>query len=140
MEAADQAAAWHQLTLHSATEVSTCLSDLIDRLGPIGFGERELFGIRLALEEAIVNAVKHGNRNDPSKTVRVRYQVSETEFLVEVHDEGPGFDPESIADPLAPENLERPGGRGVFLMRNYMTWVSFNERGNCVTMGRRRSP
>jgi serine/threonine-protein kinase RsbW len=71
--------------------------------------------------------------------VRVRYQVNAEQFLVEIEDEGPGFDPEGVADPLAPENLERPGGRGVFLMRHYMTWVSFNERGNCVTMCRRRT-
>jgi serine/threonine-protein kinase RsbW len=140
MEAGQNSTAWHAMTLHTANEVTCCVNRLIDALEPHGYGERELFGVRLALEEAIVNAVKHGNRNDSSKAVRVRYQTTEQQFLVEVQDEGPGFDPEGVPDPLAPENLERPGGRGVFLMRHYMTWVSFNERGNCVTMCRRRSP
>ena len=100
----------------------------------LGYAERELFGIRLALEEAIVNALKHGNRNDPGKAVRVRYQMSPMQFLIEVKDEGRGFDPEGLPDPLSPENLERPGGRGVFLMRHYMSWVQYNENGNIVTL------
>jgi serine/threonine-protein kinase RsbW len=55
-------------------------------------------------------------------------------MLVEIRDEGPGFDPDGLPDPLAPQNLERPGGRGVFLIRQYMTWVQFNETGNAVTL------
>jgi serine/threonine-protein kinase RsbW len=140
MEVANNSTAWQHLALNCSTEVSCCLGRLVEALEPLGYGERDLFGIRLALEEALVNAVKHGHRNDRSKTVRIRYQANAAEFLVEVEDEGPGFDPDGVPDPLAPENLERPGGRGVFLMRHYMTWVSFNERGNLVTMCRRRSP
>ncbi len=140
MEAADNTAAWQEVILHTTCEVTPCINCLIDALAPLGFGERDLFGIRLALEEAIVNGIKHGNRNDAAKAVQVRYQISAAEFLIEVHDEGRGFDPDGVPDPLAPENLQRPGGRGVFLMRHYMTWVSYNERGNCVTMCRRRTP
>jgi serine/threonine-protein kinase RsbW len=140
MEAAPQSKTWRHVTLQSTAEVSGCVQGLIDALTPHGYAERALFGIRLALEEAIVNAVRHGNRNDPAKSVRIRYQLNDQQFLIEIHDEGPGFDPEAVPDPLAPENLERPGGRGVFLMRHYMTWVSYNERGNCVTMCHRRAP
>jgi serine/threonine-protein kinase RsbW len=128
-----------QLTLHCISEVTGCINGMLEALKPLGFSERDLFGIRLAVEEALVNAIRHGHRNDTSKTVSVRYETSAQQFLIEVQDEGPGFDPDSVADPLAPENLERPGGRGVFLMRHYMTWVSFNERGNCVTMCRHRA-
>ena len=140
MEAANNTAAWRETTLHSTCEVSACINSLIDALAPLDFGERDLFGIRLALEEAIVNGIKHGNRNDPTKAVQIRHQITDTEFLIEITDEGRGFDPDGVPDPLAPENLQRPGGRGVFLMRHYMTWVSYNERGNCVTMCRRRAP
>jgi serine/threonine-protein kinase RsbW len=139
MQAGQDSAGWHQLTLQRSAEVTGCITRLLDALAPFTYPERDLFAIRLALEEAIVNAVRHGHRNDPSKTVRVRYQVSEQQLTVEIQDEGPGFDPEGVPDPLAPGNLERPGGRGVFLMRHYMTWVSYNERGNVVTMCRRRS-
>jgi serine/threonine-protein kinase RsbW len=139
MQAGNDPAAWHELTLHRTAEVTCCLNRLLDALRPLAYPERDLFAIRLALEEALVNAIRHGHRNDPAKTVRVRYQVSEQQLTVEVQDEGPGFDPDGVPDPLAPGNLERPGGRGVFLMRHYMTWVSFNEHGNTVTMCRRRS-
>jgi serine/threonine-protein kinase RsbW len=140
MEASKDAGAWQRLTLRASSEVSACVTHLVDALETFAYAERDLFGVRLALEEALVNAIKHGHRHDTSKTVYVRFQATTTEFLIEIEDEGPGFDPEGIPDPLAPENLERPGGRGVFLMRHYMTWVSYNETGNCVTMCKRRSP
>ena len=64
----------------------------------------------------------------------VVFQISPRQLLVEIRDQGPGFDPDGLPDPLAPENLERPGGRGVFLIRQYMTWVQYNETGNGVTL------
>jgi serine/threonine-protein kinase RsbW len=130
---------WHVLTVQTTTEVAGCINGMLEVLRPLGYDDQDFFGIRLALEEAIVNAIRHGHRNDPSKIVHIRYQASPQQLLVEIQDEGPGFDPEGVPDPLSPENLERPGGRGVFLMRHYMTWVSFNELGNCVTMCKCRS-
>jgi serine/threonine-protein kinase RsbW len=127
-------AGWQQVGIHSLAETQGLIARLLDELQPIGFADKEMFGIRLALEEALVNAVKHGNRQDPAKTVRVRYHITGREFLIEIQDEGRGFDPEGVPDPLNPENLERPGGRGVFLMRHYMSWVQYNEIGNCVTL------
>ena len=103
------------------------------------FGEREVFGIRLAVEEALVNAIKHGNQMDPSRKVRVAFQVSQEKFEVLIADEGPGFDPCDVPDPTAPENLERPCGRGIMLMRHYMTTVAYNERGNMVSMSKLRN-
>src|SRR5690349_7258912 len=126
MEAANNTAAWREITLHSTGEATACINSLIDALAPPNSGERDLFGIRLAPEEAIVNGIKHGNRNDVSKDVRIRYQITDAQFLIEIQDEGRGFDPDGVPDPLAPENLQRHGGRGVFLMRHYMTWVSYN--------------
>lgn len=92
------------------------------------------FAIKLALEEALTNAVKHGNRNDKSKKLLVRYYVDDERVVIAVRDEGCGFCPDNVPDPTADENLERPNGRGIMLMQAYMTRVWFNERGNEVWM------
>jgi serine/threonine-protein kinase RsbW len=97
---------------------------------------RDVFCIRLALEEALINAVKHGNQMDRAKKVRVLYWVSPHFFEARVSDEGPGFDPSDVPDPTAVENLERSCGRGLMLMRHYMSEVVFNAAGNCVAMSR----
>jgi serine/threonine-protein kinase RsbW len=131
---------WHQHVLRTSCELRGPLQQLLDAMRGHGYDPHALFGVRLALEEAVVNAIKHGHRGDTAKTVHVRYQLCERQLLVEVQDEGPGFDPEGLPDPLAPENLERPGGRGVFLIRHYMTWVAYNDSGNCVTMCKTREP
>lgn len=127
-------AGWQNICIQSLVEMPCVINRLLDELQPLTFTDKEKFGIRLALEEALVNAVKHGNRQDPNKAVRIRYQITNQHFLIEIEDEGPGFDPDGVPDPLDPENLERPGGRGVFLMRHYMSWVQYNETGNRVTL------
>jgi serine/threonine-protein kinase RsbW len=98
--------------------------------------EHDIFSIKLAIEEALVNAIKHGNQLDRGKTVRIAYQFLADRFQIQITDQGSGFDPCDVPDPTAFENLERPCGRGLMLMRHYMSEVSFNERGNCVTMTR----
>ena len=103
------------------------------------FTEREIFAIRLAVEEALVIAIKHGNQMDRGKKVHVTYHVHADRFDVLITDEGPGFDPEDVPDPTAPENLERPCGRGLLLMRHYMTEVTFHPPGNRLTMAKVRS-
>lgn len=104
-----------------------------------GYSEHALFAIRLALDEALSNAVRHGNKNDPRKRVTIEYSVSEAEVHVSVCDEGRGFNPNELPDPTAEENLERPCGRGVMLIKAYMTRVDYNDRGNCVTMVKTRN-
>jgi serine/threonine-protein kinase RsbW len=103
-----------------------------------GYADAEVFGVRLAVEEALVNAVKHGNRNDATKCVWASWHVGPDRVLVEIEDEGDGFDPRAVPDPCAPENLERSFGRGLLLMRTYMSRVRYNQRGNRVTMIRMR--
>jgi serine/threonine-protein kinase RsbW len=98
--------------------------------------DRDVFSIRLALEEALVNAIKHGNQMDHSKKVQVGYRLFADRFEVVITDEGSGFDPEDVPDPTAVENLERPCGRGLMLMRHYMSEVAFSARGNCVRMSK----
>ena len=98
--------------------------------------DRDVFCIKLALEEALVNAIKHGNQFDRSKKVYVSYRLLADRFEVAVSDDGPGFDPSEVPDPTAVENLERPCGRGLMLLRHYMYEVAYNSRGNGVTMCR----
>lgn len=96
------------------------------------WSKQAIHGICLALEEGLANAVKHGNRLDPDKLVQFTYQVTAERFEASIEDQGEGFDPFDVPDPTEPENLERGCGRGVFLMRTYMTQVDYNERGNSV--------
>jgi serine/threonine-protein kinase RsbW len=103
------------------------------------FGEREVFSIKLALEEALINAIKHGNQLNRAKKVRIAFRVSAERFDVRISDEGPGFNPADVPDPVAFENLERPCGRGLLLMRHYMTEVVFDPPGNVVVMNKVRS-
>jgi serine/threonine-protein kinase RsbW len=139
MSQADQRLAT-DLLIPSDTAEARRVQEQIERLLKIHqFGEREVFGIRLAVEEALVNAIKHGNQMDPSRKVRVAFQVSQEKFEVLIADEGQGFDPCDVPDPTAPENLERPCGRGIMLMRHYMTTVAYNERGNMVSMSKLRN-
>jgi serine/threonine-protein kinase RsbW len=100
------------------------------------FADHEIFGIKLAVEEALVNAIKHGNQMDRSKQVRISYTVGTDRFDIHIADEGGGFDPGDVPDPTAAENLERPCGRGLMLMRHYMSEVSFNPSGNSVRMSK----
>lgn len=125
---------WQRALVFTMDDMLACINRVVAAMQSAGFAAKELFGTRLALEEAVVNAIRHGHRGDTTKRVEVRFQISEQQLLVEIHDQGPGFDPDSLPDPLAPENLERPGGRGVFLIRQYMTWVQYNEIGNCLTL------
>ena len=109
---------------------------LLARLAELGYDETIVFGVKMALEEALVNAIKHGNGMDPDKPVDVRWSIDETRFLIEIEDRGAGFDPDDLPDPTAPENLERPCGRGVLLMKHYMTDVQWIPPGNLCRMSR----
>jgi serine/threonine-protein kinase RsbW len=98
--------------------------------------DKEIFSVRLALEEALVNAIKHGNQMDREKKVRICYRFLADRLEIQITDEGPGFDPGDVPDPTAVENLERPCGRGLMLMRHYMSEVNYNDRGNSVVMAK----
>jgi serine/threonine-protein kinase RsbW len=124
-----------QATIPSDTAEARRIQDEIEQhLVARRASDQEIFSIRLALEEALVNAIKHGNQMDRSKMVQVSYRFGADRFEVFITDEGTGFDPNDVPDPTAVENLERPCGRGLMLMRHYMTEVAYNDRGNSVTM------
>lgn len=95
---------------------------------------------RVGLTEALSNAMLYGNAQDPSKRVRVEVIVSETTITARVTDQGDGFDPECIPDPTRPENIARSGGRGLFLMRELLDEVRYNDCGNSVTLVLRLGP
>ncbi len=111
---------------------------IITMLESFDFSARDVFGMRLALEEALVNAMKHGNKMAPDKSVRVLCNVSSEKVYVEIEDEGEGFVLEQVPDPTEDENLEKPSGRGIMLMQAFLTVVEYNDRGNCVVLEKLR--
>jgi serine/threonine-protein kinase RsbW len=125
--------------IHSADDMSDVIERILAQMIRTGFSAEDLFGMRVALEEAVVNALKYGNRSDPIKTVWVDYHVNPRRATVQIEDEGPGFDPEAIANLSLPECLELASGRGLFLIRYYMTSVCFNERGNRIILCKENS-
>lgn len=92
------------------------------------------FNFRVALTEALSNAMLYGNASDPTKRVQLDVQLFQGRVVACVRDQGNGFDPEAVEDPTLPENLTRPGGRGLFLMRKLLDEVRYNARGNAVTL------
>lgn len=111
---------------------------IISSLEGLNYPPRDVFGIRLALEEALVNAIKHGNRMDPEKFVMVGCQIGKELVRIEIEDQGAGFKPEDVPDPTDDDNLERPCGRGIMLMRAFLSLVEYNEVGNKVVLEKQR--
>jgi serine/threonine-protein kinase RsbW len=99
---------------------------LVDLCHRAGCADDEEYWLITALREAVANAVRHGNRQDPGRIVRVAYEIANSTFTIRVEDQGEGFDPKSIPDPTDPENLLRPSGRGIFYMRQFMNRVDFS--------------
>ena len=122
-------------------EIDRVMELVLDAVDRHGYEKASKFAIRLALQEAIANAFNHGHRTLAADVpVTVYYDVQDALVVIAVEDRGPGFNPGSVPDPTLEENLERPTGRGIMLMRAYMSEVSFNDRGNRVEMRYRRPP
>ena len=105
--------------------------------GRFGFGEEALFGIDLAVREAVTNAVVHGNRQDATRNVEIGYTTSGTALVITVRDRGGGFDPAAVPDPTDAQNLLKASGRGILFMRNFMDdvrWECHPEGGIVVRM------
>jgi serine/threonine-protein kinase RsbW len=115
--------------------VEVC-EQVLSKLEANGFGKDDIFAVHLALEEAFLNAVKHGNKMDSSKEVKIDYSVDFDKVEISLTDQGKGFEPGSVADPRFGEDLYKPGGRGLLLMNSYMDVVKFNESGNSLYMVR----
>ncbi len=99
-----------------------------------GYGERSIFAVKLALEEAVINSIKHGNELDDTKKVTVKFYIDDDRAAISVGDEGQGFDPQAVPDPTEGDALLASSGRGLALIRAYMDEVRFNEKGNEITM------
>ena len=113
------------------------LEYLQERVAKLGLIRPERSNLFIALDEAFVNAVKHGNKNDPTKLVKITAELSPKEAAFTVEDEGEGFDIHEIPNPCDPENLFRSSGRGVLLIYNIMVEVEYNAQGNRVKMIKR---
>ena len=132
---------WHEIVISSTPHARQEAEDTVfESIRMLGFDPEAAFSIKLAMEEAITNAIKHGNRFDRDKKVVIRWACNHTSFTMSVRDEGRGFDPKSVPDPTRPENLGLPYGRGLMLIQAYMDRVEYNDRGNEVTMIKRFRP
>ena len=110
------------------------IAEILAALQLHGWGAEDRFGIQMAMEEAVMNAIKHGNGCDPTKTVDIDLGFDERKFEATISDYGLGFDPKEVPDPTADENLGKTCGRGVMLMKNFVDSVKYNDCGNEVKM------
>ena len=129
------------IVIHSTPlAVAEVCREVLSKLKEENFNKEDIFAVHLSLEEAFFNAVKHGNKMDQNKKVKIDYSVKPDKAEISLTDEGSGFDPNAVPDPRYGENLYKTEGRGLFLMRSYMDEVKFSERGNCVYMVKYKSP
>ena len=119
----------------SSAVVDVC-KEILSKLKEYKFDKDDIFAVHLTLEEAFLNAVKHGNKMDPTKKVKIDYSVNSEKVEITITDEGAGFEPESVDDPRFGEGLYEPGGRGLLLMNSYMDIVKYSEHGSAVYMVR----
>jgi serine/threonine-protein kinase RsbW len=136
-----------RLEVPSSFDVLDLVQLLSDRLSSLaGLDEDAIHWVSVAVRESVINAIKHGNREDHSKHVTVEFRLTPRqkpdEFVVQVFDEGEGFDPDAVANPLDPENVLKSSGRGIFFMRSFMDDVSIARRpegGMVVRMSKKLS-
>lgn len=127
-----------QVIPSDSAAASQVIEELLAQLQQDNWDAQEVFGIRLAMDEAMVNAIRHGNGRDENKRVRVACRVSPDRVRVEIADEGPGFDPGQVPDCTHPDFIDRPCGRGIMLMKCFMSRVEYNAVGNAVLMEKER--
>src|SRR5687768_17990922 len=115
--------------------IEAAVTYLVGRCRAFAFGGSRLnLNFRVGVTEALANAVLYGNQSDPAKIVRVEVALDLSRVVLHVKDEGTGFDPSTVPDPTLPDNLEGTGGRGLFLIRELMDEVEYNEQGNAVRL------
>jgi len=125
---------------HDRGQIEALCETIIAQMLAHGLSETATFAFRLAWEEAVSNAIHHGNRDRPDGVIEVAHLVNDAGASVRITDQGDGFDPTAVVDPTLDENLECPTGRGLLLMRAYMTRVEFEPPGNTVRLIYERPP
>ena len=124
-----------QLSFSSKVENINLIEKLIDDICLQHKVNEDYYGnILIAMTESVNNAMHHGNKSNPLKNVVVNYEISDSQLTFEVADEGAGFEFDSLPDPTDPKNIEKPHGRGVFLMKNLSDHIEFSEGGSTVKM------
>ncbi len=124
-----------KLSFPSKAENLNLVEKLIDDVCEKNSVNEDYYGnILIAITEAVNNAIHHGNKSNPEKKVNVSYTSTPEKLLFTIQDEGPGFDYENLPDPTDPQNIEKPHGRGVFLMRNLSDEIEFSDGGSTVVM------
>lgn len=113
-------------------EIYDLETKILNEIGGRDFDENSLFAIRLALDEALINAYRHGNREGDDRRIKVRLEFPGEQVAIEVEDEGDGFDWRVLPDPRSGEQIDRTHGRGIFLIRQFMETTEFNEKGNRI--------
>ncbi len=125
-----------QLVLSSSSDAIHEVESIIDEIRSEFDVKEDVYGnMMVAITEAVNNGIHHGNKGDQSKSVFVHFEMkNHFRLIVRVRDEGSGFDPASLLDPTAPENIENIGGRGVFLMQHLSDEIEFSDEGRQVEM------
>ena len=129
----------HHVIPSDLAQVGALRTEISEQLSTYEYPKNTAFAIRLAVDEAICNAIKHGNKLDQSKNVTIDYTIDNDKFTMTVEDQGEGFTPANVPDPTAEENLTKTSGRGVMLIDLYMTNVTYNNKGNIITITKDKS-
>lgn len=127
----------YSLTIPSSTEYLAKVEEMSTEIATgANFTESECDDIGIAVTELVNNAIHHGNKDDVSKNVEITFEVNSSQLTITIKDEGTGFNPDDLGDPLAPENIMKLSGRGIFLIKNLLDDLKydFNERGTTVTI------
>lgn len=139
MNAQDLENGLHGQVISTTAESDGFQQNVLAMVGSWRYPEPFCFGVRLALKEALDNAIHHGNQDDPTKKVWILFRINPQDVEFVIVDEGPGFDPEDVPDPTLPENIEDPHGRGLLLMGYYMEQFETRGQGNIVRLRRTRA-
>lgn len=131
---------WHEIRRIGShpDNASRVIGSLLEKLQELDWVEKDIFSIHMAMEEAIINAIRHGNCCCQEKTVEIEIKIYRDQFFARITDQGTGFDPSAVPDPTLDENLDSTSGRGVKLIQSFMDRAAYNQTGNSVELIKQR--
>lgn len=130
---------WDQKIDSQPDNCAPVIEAVLLQLEKFHWDNRDTFGIHMAMEEAVMNAIKHGNKCAADKRVHIEIKIDERKFYSRITDEGDGFILADVPDPTLEENLEKTCGRGVMLIKNFVDNVTYNDKGNSVELEKEKS-